>query len=201
MWHVLDLQHGSRMGKRHPGVQAQARKKKIAKAQIQLAELRAQTRGADLQSFSNRVPKWTSPWKQDSTILVFRIFHSIPWHNDTTSCRIYHIVLTLVWHPLQIFEEGPTMQLPGLPSTAILDGKKSESQGRWLFIIISGVERFLEHEFKLQWWGPRCAWLWQVKRREMIWQMAYFLCLVLAEWSLNFQSGHWVLHRLWMGNF
>lgn len=34
------------------GVQAQARKKKIAKAQIQLAELRAQTRGADLQSFS-----------------------------------------------------------------------------------------------------------------------------------------------------
>lgn len=34
------------------GVQAQARKKKIAKAQIQLAELRAQTRGADFKSFS-----------------------------------------------------------------------------------------------------------------------------------------------------
>ena len=85
------------------------------------------------QEFFNRVPKWTSPWKQDSTIYIYiLVFHSIPWHNDSTSCRIDHIFLhSCVTSNMPIFEETPTMQLPGLPSTAILDGKKSESQGLW----------------------------------------------------------------------
>lgn len=189
MWHVLDLQHGSGMGDgeatpRGPGTGSQ----------------KEDCEGSDSTGRATcpNARRWfPSPWKQDSTILVF---HSIPWHIDSTSCRIDHIVLTLVWHPTrQFLKKDQQCNFQACLPLPFWMERRARVKACGFYNSFRSW-KVVEHQFKLQWWGPRCVWLWQVKRRE-IWQMAYFLCLVLAEWSLNFQSGHWVLHRLWMGNF